>query len=270
MVDGLLDRCRTAGTAIRARVDPMVDTMLAAVDVAAVVFTVRRNFARRHVLAEARRHLLETLRGRAFTPGLDDDIANRALSEHGRQTTVPQPGRRAPATDQIFYTADFTAPGRWWIASTCGRPPRESSRYEWARVASLAVRNAIRAARTGAAGQDDAPAATSAAAHAVDHSGRDAALTPVQRADAVHAQQQAAMPEKYLGGRTTDPATWLRTPESLERFAAFTRAANARRRAIADGQGPTVDPGIPDDRHRQEHEQQHRPPGQDHGQGLQP
>lgn len=270
MVDGLLDRCRTAGAAIRARVDPVVDTMLAAVDVAAVVFTVRRNFARRHVLAEARRHLLETLRGRAFTPGLDDYIANRALSDHGRQTTVPQLGRRAPAADQIFYTADFTAPGRWWIAGTGGRPPRESSRYERARVASLAVRNATRAARTGAAGQDDAPAETSAAAHAVDHSSRDAALTPVQRAAAVHAHQQAAMPEEYLEGRTTDPATWLRTPESLERFAAFTRAANARRRAIADGQGPAVDPGIPDDRHRQEHEQQHRPPGQDHGQGLQP
>ncbi|MEW1722873.1 hypothetical protein [Streptomyces sp. NPDC093109] len=59
MVDGLLQRCRAAGAAIRARVDPHVDAVLAAVDVAAVVFTVRRKFARRHVLAEARRQLLE-------------------------------------------------------------------------------------------------------------------------------------------------------------------------------------------------------------------
>ncbi|MGW4560704.1 hypothetical protein ACWEOV_44995 [Streptomyces sp. NPDC004365] len=92
MVDGLLQRCRAVGAAIRARVDPVVATALAAVDVAAVVFTVRGTFARRHVLAEARRHLLETLRGREFTRGLDDYIADRALSHHSRQLTVPQPG----------------------------------------------------------------------------------------------------------------------------------------------------------------------------------
>ncbi|MFI9019157.1 MobF family relaxase [Streptomyces griseus] len=284
MVDGLVDRCRAVGAGLRARVDPVVDTALAAVDVAAVVFTVRGNFARRHVLAEARRHLLETLRGRAFTRGLDEDIANRALADHGRQTTVPQPGRTTPAADRIFYTADFTEPEPWWIAGTDGKPPRESSRYERARVASLAVRKAIRAARTAAAGRDDAPAATASAAahaeaqhhdrasappHAVDHPGRDAALTPAQRAAAIHAHQHAAMPDVYLEGRTTDPATWLRTPENLDRLAAITRAANARRRAIANGRTPAADPGHPAERHRQEHEQQ-RPPGQDQGQSFQP
>ncbi|MBK3521118.1 relaxase domain-containing protein [Streptomyces sp. MBT70] len=40
-----------------------------------------------------------------------------------------------------------------------------------------------------------------------------------QRAVAIHAHQQAAMPEEYLEDRTTDPATWLRTPENLERRA---------------------------------------------------
>jgi hypothetical protein len=78
------------------------------------------------------------------------------------------------------------------------------------------VQNAIRAVRT-------PPAAS-----------RDA-LTPAQRAAAVQDHQQAAMPEKYLGGRTTDPATWLRTPENLERLAAFTRTANARRCAMRRG-----------------------------------
>ncbi|MEU6406145.1 hypothetical protein [Streptomyces sp. NPDC046985] len=192
VVDGLLHRCRAAGAAIQARVDPRVDVVLAAVDVAAVVFTVRGKFARRHVLAEARRHLLETLRGQEFTRGLDDCVANRALSDHGRQATAPQPSRRAPAADQIFYTADFAKPDPWWIAGTDGKPPRESSRYERARVASLAVQGAIRAARAATAGRDDAPATASAAAHtedlhhdlasdplhAVDHPGRDAALTP--------------------------------------------------------------------------------------------
>ncbi|MEU2415084.1 MobF family relaxase [Streptomyces sp. NPDC013099] len=282
MVDGLLGRCRTAGAAIRARVDPHVDAVLAAVDVAAVVFTVRGKFARRHVLAEARRHLLETLRGQEFSRGLDDYIANRALAAHGRQSTVVQPGRRTPAADQLFYTADFAEPDRWWIAGTDGTPPRESSRYERARVASLAVQNAIRAARPAPAAQDDAPAATAAAhsgdhqhdrtsdaPHAVDLTGRDAALTPAQRAAAIHTHQQAAMPEEYREGRTTDPETWLRTQENLDRFTAFTREANARRRAIEERELPgAADPSRPADQRRQEHEQQHQPPGQ--GQGLQP
>ncbi|MFE4177182.1 MobF family relaxase [Streptomyces sp. NPDC056909] len=276
LVDGLLQRCRAAGAAIRARVDPHVDAALAAVDVAAVVSTVRGKFARRHVLAEARRHLLETLRGQEFTRGLDDYIANRALSDHGRQTTDPQPGRRAPTADRIFYTADFAEPDRWWIADTDGKPPRESSRYERARVASLAVRNAIRTARTAAVGRDGAPAATASAAahtddqpsdlpHAVDRLGRDAALTPAQRAAAVQAHQQAAMPEEYLEGRTTDPASWLRTPEALKRLAALTRQADARRVAIADQEPPA-----PADQHNHGQEQQRQQPGPGQGHGLQP
>ncbi|MER6406226.1 MobF family relaxase [Streptomyces viridosporus] len=264
MVDGLLQRCRTAGAAIRAQVNPLVDTALAAVDVTAVVFTVRGTFARRHVLAEARRHLLETLRGQEFPRGLDDYIAGHALSHHSRQLTVPQPGRRTPAPDQLTYTADFARPDRWWIAGADGKPPRAATRYERARVASLAVRNAIRAART-------APAAAptdhrTEAPHGVDRSGRDAALTPAQRAAAVHAHQQAAMPEEYLEGRTTDPATWMRAPANLERLAAITRAAGARRRAIENRELPAPAAG-PVDSRRQEHEQ-HPQPGP--GRGIQP
>ncbi|MEV4342381.1 relaxase domain-containing protein [Streptomyces sp. NPDC049590] len=118
VVDGLLDRCRAAGVAIRARVDAHVDVVLAAADVAAVVSTVRGAFARRHVLAEARRHLLETLRGQEFTRGLDDYIAHRALCDHSRQPTVA-----SPAADQLFCTADFAGPDRWWIVGTDGKPP---------------------------------------------------------------------------------------------------------------------------------------------------
>ncbi|HET6355924.1 MobF family relaxase [Streptomyces sp.] len=257
MVDGLLERCRAAGAAIRARVRPLVDTALAAIDVAAVVYTVRHVFARRHVLAEARRHLAETLRGRAFPPGLDDYIADQALARHARQLTVPQKGRRTPAPDQITYAADFPRPARWWIAGTDGKPPRASTRYERARVASLALQNAIRAARTAPAGaRDEARAATASAAahtdehnhdqtapHAVDHPDRAAAFAPAQRAAAVHAHQQAAMPE-LLEGRTTDPATWLRSPENLGRLAVFEREADARPRAIAERepQDPAADP----------------------------
>ncbi|MER6127862.1 MobF family relaxase [Streptomyces sp. NPDC001795] len=278
MVDGLLERCRAAGKAIRDQVDPLVDIALAAVDVAAVVFTVRRSFARRHVLAEARRHLLETLRGREFTRGLDDYIADRALTRHARQLTVAQPGRRAPAPDQITYTADFAWPHRWWIAGTDGKPPRESSRYERARVASLALQNAIRDARTAPAARDGAPAATAsatahaddhnhdqaaAAPHAVDHPGRDAALTPAQGAAAIHAHQQAAMPER-LEGRTTDPATWIRTPKNLARFAAWQREADARRRAVAD----RPQPELPTDAAHPADQRQHHTPRPDQGRGA--
>ncbi|MFE2187917.1 hypothetical protein [Streptomyces sp. NPDC059455] len=77
-----------------------------------------------------------------------------------------------------------------------------------------------------------------------------------------HTHQQAAMPEQ-LEGRTTDPATWLCTPENLSRLAAFTREADARRRAIADRQQPeqTADAGRPTD------QQQHHTsrPDQDRG-----
>ncbi|OIJ95441.1 hypothetical protein [Streptomyces colonosanans] len=104
---------------------------------AAVVYTVRRTFA--YVLAEARRHLLETLRGRAFAPWLDNYIADKAVARHLRQLTVPPKGRPIPEPDQITYTADFPWPARWWIAGTDGKPHRESTWYERARVASLAL-----------------------------------------------------------------------------------------------------------------------------------
>ncbi|MEV6939452.1 hypothetical protein AB0N19_35015 [Streptomyces sp. NPDC051132] len=78
------------------------------------------------------------------------------------------------------------------------------------------------------------------------------------------------MPEEYLGGRTTDAATWLRTPKNLERLAAFTRAADARRRAMEDRKAPPADPASAVDQHRQEHEQQRRQPDPGQGQDLRP
>ncbi|MDQ0938505.1 hypothetical protein [Streptomyces sp. V1I1] len=72
LVDGPLARARAAAAVIRARVRPVVD-------VAAVVYVMRGSFARRHLLAEARRHLAETLRGHRHDPGLDDWIVDIAL-----------------------------------------------------------------------------------------------------------------------------------------------------------------------------------------------
>ncbi|WP_327166804.1 MobF family relaxase [Streptomyces zaomyceticus] len=282
-IDGLLQRCRTDGSVIRARISPRVDTVLAAVDVAAIVYTVRRIFNRHHILAEARRHLLETLRGRAFAPGLDTSIAEQALARHSRRLTAVREDRPDPAPELLNYTGDFAWPKRWWIAGADGQPPRESSRYERAQVASLAVQKAIRAARTTLPTMPaGAPAETGTATltegtvlgehdpappHAVDHSDRGVALTPKRRADAVHTHQQAAMPQEHLEGRTTDPATWLRTPENLARLAKFNLDADARRRLLERTQpDPEADAAAP----APVDQRQHRVPGPGQGGGAAP
>ncbi|GGU66693.1 hypothetical protein [Streptomyces daghestanicus] len=61
-----------------------------------------------------------------------------------------------------------------------------------------------------------------------------AAKTPAQRAAAIHAHQQAAMPQEYLEGRTTDPATWMTSPQNLAHLASLTRAAEARGRTVEE------------------------------------
>ncbi|WDM16827.1 relaxase domain-containing protein [Streptomyces lavenduligriseus] len=137
LIETLLDRCRAEGAAIRARVDPTVDVTLAAVDVAAVVFTVREKFSRRHILAEARRHLLETLRGREFSRGLGDYIARRALLRYSRRHTVTQPGREAPAADRMTYTPTFRC------RTGGGSPPPKARRHGSPAAASGPVSPAL-------------------------------------------------------------------------------------------------------------------------------
>ncbi|MFF2411457.1 hypothetical protein [Streptomyces sp. NPDC058092] len=162
---------------------------------------------------------------------------------------MPRKGRRTPAPDQLTYTADFAWPDRWWVVGSDGKPPRESSRYERARVASLALQNAIRAALIEpSAVREEARAATaSAAPPAVDRPDRDAARTPAQRAAAVHVHQQAAMPQEYLEGRTTDPATWMTSPQNLARLAALTHASDGCGRVVEEQadqakQAPAAEP----------------------------
>ncbi|MEU8701647.1 hypothetical protein AB0C61_29110 [Streptomyces sp. NPDC048680] len=77
------------------------------------------------------------------------------------------------------------------------------------------------------------------------------------------------MPEEYLEGRTTDLETWMRTPENLDRLAALTRAADARRRAIEERELPDS-PAAPADGRRQEYEQQYQQLGIGHSHGPRP
>ncbi|MFJ5212852.1 hypothetical protein [Streptomyces nigra] len=115
----------------------------------------REKYSRRHILAEVRRHLLERLRG--------------ALLRYSCRHTVTTPGIQTLAADRMTYTADFPVPHRWWITPAQGAPPRESSRYERARVASLAVQNEIRDARTRAATATADEATTPAVSAPDDH-----------------------------------------------------------------------------------------------------
>ncbi|WP_374115726.1 hypothetical protein [Streptomyces sp. NK15101] len=69
----------------------MVDIALAAVDVTATVFVMNDGgrFRRRHLFAEARRHLALVLRGRRRAPGLDEEIVAAAISTHCLDISEP-------------------------------------------------------------------------------------------------------------------------------------------------------------------------------------
>ncbi|MHB0895697.1 MobF family relaxase [Streptomyces sundarbansensis] len=91
VISSLLEYARAAAAAIRARVAAAVDIALAAAGVAATVFVMNEGgrFHRRHLLAEARRHLALVLRGRRRDPGLDDQVVAAAISTHCLDISEP-------------------------------------------------------------------------------------------------------------------------------------------------------------------------------------
>ncbi|MFC9619420.1 hypothetical protein ACFTXM_05290 [Streptomyces sp. NPDC056930] len=120
IIESLLERACAAADAIRARVAAVVDVALAAVDVAAVVFVMNGGgrFHRRHLHAEARRHLALVLRGRRRDPGLDERIVNAALDTHCLDISEPKT-TRGLLSDYRLYTA------RWSLSdlAPARRPP---------------------------------------------------------------------------------------------------------------------------------------------------
>ncbi|WP_199827693.1 MobF family relaxase, partial [Streptomyces specialis] len=114
VITSLLEHARAAATAIRARVTAVVDTALAATAITATVFVMNDGgrFHRRHLLAEARRHLALVLRGRRRDPGLDNQIVAAAISTHCLDTSQPKTVRGREAGYRL-YTA------RWNLS----RPP---------------------------------------------------------------------------------------------------------------------------------------------------
>ncbi|MFI1510245.1 MobF family relaxase [Streptomyces sp. NPDC020597] len=208
IINSLLKYARAAAVAIRARVAAVVDIALAAVDVAATVFVMNEGgrFHRRHLLAEARRHLALVLRGRRRDPGLDDHIVAAAISTHCLDISEPKtvrgleagyrlytarwslsdlPARRRPPTPapdpdrqppaDPGEPAEHRSPGRdageWEI-------PRIPLQYERAVLAGAVVREKLRTAT-----------ATAVRGRAYD----------------VVAHQQAAMPEQLLAPQPADP-----------------------------------------------------------------
>ncbi|MEU9481693.1 relaxase domain-containing protein [Streptomyces sp. NPDC048191] len=210
VINSLLEHARAAAAAIRARVAAVVDVAVAAVDVAATVFVMNSGgrFHRRHLLAEARRHLALVLRGRRREPGLDEHIVDAALATYCVDISEPKTLRGLMPAYRL-YTARWsladltsdrrrpptTAPDRQPPADPSAlaapRPPglelgeweiaRVPLQYERAALAGAAVREKLRS--------------TAARGRVFD----------------VVAHQQAAMPEQLLAPedpRPGDPTRW--------------------------------------------------------------
>ncbi|MGW7825260.1 hypothetical protein ACWGLF_46555 [Streptomyces puniciscabiei] len=191
-------------------------------------------FHRRHLLAEARRHLAIVLRGRRRDPGLDDRIVAAAISTHcldiseaktmrglesgyrlytARWALSDLPARRrpptpAPAPDRQ-PPADPGAPaaprapdqtaGEWEI-------PRLPLSYDRAVLAGAVVREKLRTTTTAVRGP------------AYD----------------VVAHQQAAMPEQLLAPPAADPEHDDQEPEAEPREAVDLTALRALRESRTD------------------------------------
>ncbi|MEV6742498.1 MobF family relaxase [Streptomyces sp. NPDC051104] len=234
VINSLLEYARAAAAAIRARVAAVVDVALPAVDVAATVFVMNDGgrFHRRHLLAEARRHLALVLRGRRREPGLDDWIVAAAISTYCLDISEPKTVRGLEA-DYRLYTARWAlsdlpdrrrpptpAPGpdRHPPADpgepAALRPPGQDAgeweipriplQYEPAVLAGAAVREKLRTTTA---------TATAARGRAYD----------------VVAHQQAAMPEQLLAPAAADAEHSDREPEAGRREAIDLTALRALR-----------------------------------------
>ncbi|MFK4024675.1 MobF family relaxase [Streptomyces albogriseolus] len=136
----LAERARAAAAAVWARVRPVVDVALAAVDTVAVVYVMRGAFKRHHLLAEARRHLAYALRGRPHEPGLDEQIVQTVLDDHTRPVGR---GRRMTADLRALYPRDTEDQA---VLRPLTRR-RTATQYERARVAADALAARVRASR---------------------------------------------------------------------------------------------------------------------------
>ncbi|WP_433394871.1 MobF family relaxase [Streptomyces sp. CA-146814] len=208
VITSLLEYARAGAAAIRARVAAVVDVALAAVDVAATVFVMNEGgrFHRRHLLAEARRHLALVLRGRRRDPGLDDQVVAAAISTHCLDISEPKTIRGLEAGYRL-YTA------RWALSDLPARrhPPGPAPHPDRQPPADPGEPAAPRP-RGQDAGEWEIPRVPLQYERAVlagavlREQMRATTATAVRgRAYDVVAHQQAAMPEQLLAPEPADP-----------------------------------------------------------------
>ncbi|WP_234433091.1 MobF family relaxase [Streptomyces sp. NRRL S-1824] len=227
----LTERAREAAAAVWARVRPVVDVALAAVDTVAVVYVMRGAFKRRHLLAEARRHLAYVLRGRPHQPGLDEQIVQTVVDDYTRPA-----GRRMMTADlRALYPRDTEDQA---VLRPLTRN-RTASSYERARLAAGALTARVHAVRRADR------LSSRARAHAVA-----VPAAPTSRLRPDRADRKA--------GRDQEQATDVATVEHTRRvFEAAAKMAaklqdGARERAVAHGPRPQPTPAAPTPPHTQQ------------------
>ncbi|MEV5146886.1 hypothetical protein AB0L14_21255 [Streptomyces sp. NPDC052727] len=235
VINSLLEHARAAAAAIRAQVAAVVDVALAAVDVTATVFVMNDGgrFHRRHLLAEARRHLALVLRGRRRDPSLDDQIVAAAISTHCLDSSEPKTVRGLEAGYRL-YTARwslFDLPARRRppapVPNPYGQPPadpgepaahrppgQDAGEWEIPRI-PLQYERAVLA---GAVVREKLRTTTAVRGRAYD----------------VVAHQQAAMPEQLLAREPADPEHDDQEQQPGRREAMDLTALNALRESRTD------------------------------------
>ncbi|XMN10864.1 hypothetical protein ACK8N7_34985 [Streptomyces griseobrunneus] len=274
----------------------MVDIALAAVDVVATVFVMNKGgrFHRRHLLAEARRHLALVLRGRRREPGLDGQVVAAAISTYCLDISEPKTVRGLEAGYRL-YTArwnlsDLPArrrpppapaldPDRLPPADP-GEPPAPRSpgegageweipgiplQYERAVLAGAVVREKLRTTAAVRGQAYDVTAHQQAAMPELLLAHRDSALDPErteQQTEPRSAVDLTAL--RALRQSRTDEEALKSTAEQLHHLtAAFTKAgeeARARTKKYTGREITTpVHPARQDEQHRPQQPGPHRP-----------
>ncbi|MFJ8465018.1 relaxase domain-containing protein [Streptomyces swartbergensis] len=194
LIDSLLERARAAAAAIRARSPPWSTSPWRPSPPPATAFVMNKDgcFHRRHLLAEARRHLALVQRGRRREPCLDEKIVDTALAAHctditeARTERGEEPGYRlytarwAPAAPPRSRTPAAAVSGRDRKSTAPAAPFVPLKPAEWA-IPRVPLRNVPRRRRQCRAHRPAAyraphwpPPARHGRAHA-DHASRAAA-----------------------------------------------------------------------------------------------
>jgi hypothetical protein len=210
VVYGLLALCRRAAAAIRAAWPTPADTSprvvdvdvdLAAIDVAATVYTYRGHFRRRHLPAEARRHLARELRGRRVTSGLESRIVDAVIGAHCVDITVPSvAGRRPRPPGHTPYTATWHPP----LSAGRDRPepgkdavPQLSVRAR-AVATGISLQSLLRSSRTATGPARPAPAASAGKPSPQDQATAAALYEQLQFADPADDDQEGQEQQMVL------------------------------------------------------------------------